>query len=64
MSGKKNPHAVALGRVGGSVGGTSRSDAKIKASKLNGRLGGRPKKKMARIKESDAGLRAMRKGIC
>ena len=36
---KKNPHAVALGRKGGSV--TSR--AKAKAARENGKKGGRPK---------------------
>jgi hypothetical protein len=36
----KNPHAVALGRKGG----LSRSDAKIRAAKENGKLGGAPKK--------------------
>ena len=33
---RKNPHAVALGRLGGLV----RSEAKKRASKLNGRKGG------------------------
>lgn len=37
----KNPHAVALGRKGGSVS----SEAKVKASRANGAKGGRPKKK-------------------
>jgi hypothetical protein len=37
---KKNPHAVALGRLGGSV----TSAAKTKAVKKNGLLGGRPRK--------------------
>lgn len=31
----------------GKLGGMSRSDAKAKASKENGKLGGRPKKKRA-----------------
>lgn len=37
----KNPHAVALGRVGGS----RRSCAKTIAVRANGKLGGRPKTK-------------------
>ncbi len=40
----KNPAAVALGRLGGQVGGLVRSRAKAKAARANGRLGGRPKK--------------------
>lgn len=39
----KNPHAAALGKIGGSV----RSEAKAKASRENGKLGGRPKKDQA-----------------
>jgi len=38
---RKNPHAVALGRKGGQV----TSAAKTAASRANGQLGGRPKKK-------------------
>jgi hypothetical protein len=41
MKPKKNPAAVELGRLGGSV----RSEAKAAASKKNGAKGGRPKKK-------------------
>jgi hypothetical protein len=37
---RKNPAAVALGKLGGA----SKSAAKQKASKKNGRKGGRPKK--------------------
>jgi len=40
---RKNPHAVALGRKGGKVGGKSTSPAKAAASRLNGQKGGRPK---------------------
>ena len=40
----KNPHAVALGKLGGIKGGKSTSDAKRAASKANGKKGGRPKK--------------------
>lgn len=36
----KNPHAVALG----SIGGRSKSPAKVAAAKENGKLGGRPPK--------------------
>lgn len=36
---KKNPAAVELGRLGGSV----KSKAKKKSSRANGKLGGRPK---------------------
>lgn len=42
---RKNPHAVALGRRGGRVGGKSTSPAKIAAARVNGRKGGRPAKK-------------------
>jgi len=41
---RKNPHAVALGRAGGRVGGVSTSEAKKAAARRNGRNGGRPKK--------------------
>ena len=41
---RKNPHAVALGRLGGKAGGKSRSAAKARAVRENGRLGGRPRK--------------------
>jgi len=34
-----------LGRKGGPIGGKSCSEAKKKASRENGKLGGRPKKK-------------------
>lgn len=37
----KNPHAVALGRLGGKAAG--RSPAKAEAARENGKLGGRPK---------------------
>lgn len=40
----KNRHAVALGRLGGKKGGKSRSIAKLKACRENGKLGGRPAK--------------------
>jgi hypothetical protein len=36
----KNPHAVALGRLGGS----KKTKAKEEAARLNGKKGGRPKK--------------------
>lgn len=39
----RNPHAVALGRLGGRVGGKSRSAAKLRAQKENAAKGGRPK---------------------
>jgi hypothetical protein len=39
-----NKHAVILGRRGGRVGGKSKSIAKIRAARRNGKLGGRPKK--------------------
>ena len=41
---KKNPHAVALGRLGGLKGGRSTSAAKQAAVRENGKLGGRPRK--------------------
>lgn len=40
----KNPHAVALGRLGGLVGGKSTSEEKAAAARTNGKKGGRPKK--------------------
>lgn len=43
----KNKHAVALGRLGGKVGGKSRSAAKLAAVRENGKLGGRPGRKRA-----------------
>jgi hypothetical protein len=45
----KNPHAVALGRLGGRVGGKSTSEAKAEAARANGAKGGRPKKKGKRV---------------
>jgi len=39
---RKNPHAVALGKRGGQIGGKSTSQAKRRAAKRNGRKGGRP----------------------
>lgn len=41
---RKNPHAVALGRLGGKVGGRVKSEAKTRAARENGKLGGRPLK--------------------
>jgi len=41
---RKNPHAVALGRLGGKVGGRVKSEAKTRAAHENGKLGGRPRK--------------------
>ena len=40
----KNPHAVALGQMGGEIGGRSTSKAKGDAARANGLKGGRPKK--------------------
>lgn len=40
MHESKNPHAVALGKLGGQ----SKSEAKRQASRENGKKGGRPKK--------------------
>lgn len=39
----KNPHAVALGRLGGLATKGVSSPAKVRASRENGRKGGRPK---------------------
>ena len=41
----KNPNAVALGKLGGSVS----SAKKTKAVKANGKLGGRPKNKLKKV---------------
>ena len=40
---RKNPHAVALGRKGGQVGGLASTPAKRRAARANGKQGGRPK---------------------
>lgn len=40
----KNPHAVALGRLGGLAGKGQSSPKKAAAARKNGRKGGRPKK--------------------
>jgi hypothetical protein len=45
MNETKNPHAVALGKLGGS----SKSEAKRRASRENGKKGGRPKKLAGRV---------------
>lgn len=51
---RKNPHAVALGRKGGSA----TSKAKADASRANGAKGGRPPKQKARkLERKDLGLR-------
>lgn len=42
MKKKKNPAAVTLGRMGG----LAKSDRKTAANRKNGKLGGRPKKKV------------------
>jgi len=39
-----NPHAKALGKLGGKIGGKSKSPAKAAAARENGKLGGKPKK--------------------
>jgi|TARA_R110000751_G_scaffold130849_2_gene232935 hypothetical protein len=39
----KNPHAVALGKLGAVKGGRSKSLAKAEAARKNGMKGGRPK---------------------
>ena len=40
---RKNPHAVALGRKGGQIGGAVRSAIKALAARENGKKGGRPR---------------------
>jgi hypothetical protein len=44
---RKNPAAVALGKLGAAKGGRSTSTAKAAAARENGKKGGRPKKKPA-----------------
>jgi general stress protein YciG len=46
---RKNPHAVALGRKGGKIGGRVKSDAKAAAARENGKRGGRPKLRRTRL---------------
>ena len=46
----KNPHAQALG----SLGGQSKSEAKKEASRLNGKKGGRPRNKPVDNSENHA----------
>jgi hypothetical protein len=43
--------AAILGRLGGRVGGRSKSPAKLKAARENGKLGGRPKLTNAQIEK-------------
>jgi hypothetical protein len=40
MAKKKNPHAVALGRLGGAAGKGISTPKKARAARRNGRLGG------------------------
>lgn len=40
MAKKKNPHAVALGRLGGAAGKGVSTPKKARASRRNGKLGG------------------------
>ena len=44
MSGDLSSVRATAGRLGGQVGGKSTSDAKVAASRANGKLGGRPRK--------------------
>ncbi len=44
MTTTKNPHAQALGRLGGLAMKGVTTPKKARASRKNGRLGGRPKK--------------------
>jgi hypothetical protein len=41
---EKNPHAVALGKLGGRKGGRANTPAQLAARQHNAKLGGRPKK--------------------
>lgn len=41
----KNPHAQALGRLGGLAGAGISTPARKRAARRNGKLGGRPKTK-------------------
>lgn len=56
---RKNPAAVALGKLGGRVGGRSTSEAKATAARENGRQGGRPRAK--RLTCSRCGLKKPRR---
>lgn len=44
MSARKNPHAQALGKLGGQAGKGKTSAAKAAAARANGQKGGRPPK--------------------
>jgi len=48
----KNPHAVALGRLGGLV--KSSTEKQKAAARRNGRLGGRPRKQEGQSNEGTA----------
>ena len=57
----KNPHAVALGKIGGKRGGKSKSTAKAAAARRNGKLGGRPKTKgSSKIRVGENSLQKVR----
>lgn len=43
----KNPHAVALGKLGGKA----KSTAKVEAARLNGQKGGRPRKSAQELED-------------
>ena len=47
----KNPHAVALG----TLGGRSKSEAKQRSSRNNGKLGGRPKRVPTAVLPNESG---------
>lgn len=50
MTTPKNPAAVALGRLGGLKSAGNITPAKVRASRENGRKGGRPKVKKEQAK--------------
>lgn len=49
MNHRKNPHAIAMGRLGGLASAKVTTPAKRAASRENGKKGGRPRSKRNRL---------------
>ena len=59
----KNPHAVALGRLGGLASKGKSSPKKAAAARVNGRKGGRPKNPLKAHREPVGPRTASRSGL-